>query len=105
MNKADKDKYPPEYLFWRKRVEGQIRHTMHEHPEFFTQAAYKKNMVGRMAKRIIGEIVAGTAPGNNSRECAMSSAISVIEDVVELRTASSEMVSGTRPADHLNQPN
>lgn len=105
MNKTEKDKYSPEYLFWRKRIEGQIRHTMYEHPEFFTQIAYDDNMVGRMAKRIIGEIVAGTCTGNNSRECATVSAISVIEDVVESRTASSDLVSGTRPADQFIQPN
>lgn len=61
-----KSKYPSKYLFWKKRIEGQIRHTMFEHPEFFTGIAYENNLVGRMAKRIIGEIVAGTCTGNNS---------------------------------------
>lgn len=79
MNKAEKDKYPPEYLFWRKRIEGQIRHTMYEHPEFFTQEAYgEKGLVDRMAKRLIGEIVAAIGRGDNSGECATQSAFSEI---------------------------
>lgn len=83
MKKADKDRYPPEYLFWKKRIEGQIRHTMYEHPEFFTKIAYDENLVGRMAKRIIGEIVAGTLPGDNSGEGAIGRALSMTKDEVE----------------------
>lgn len=65
MTSTNQSKYKPEYLFWRKRIEGQIRHTMNEHPEYFTELAYTDNMIGSMAKRIIGEIVAGIAAGNN----------------------------------------
>lgn len=56
----------PEYLFWRNRIEGQIRHMMHEYPEFFTYAARENNLVGRLAKRIIGEIVAAIGRGDDA---------------------------------------
>lgn len=98
--KKDKDKYPPEYLFWRKRIEGQIRHTMYEHPEFFTKEASEKNMVGSMAKRIIGEIVAGNTTGNNLDRCAMIGASVLDEDDVQCGRALSRMVSGKTTADH-----
>jgi len=52
----------PEYQFWRKRIEGQIRHTMNEYPEWFNlpDDEAKNRAIGSMAKRIIGEIVAGS---------------------------------------------
>lgn len=53
----------PEYQFWRKRIEGQIRHTIHEYPDWFC-APDKERLVRSMAKRIIGEIVAARASGN-----------------------------------------
>lgn len=65
----------PEYLAWRRRVEGQIRHMINEHPEYFdlpTEDA-KARCIRSMAKRIIGEIVAGTPSGNNPGGDATSS--------------------------------
>jgi hypothetical protein len=61
----------PEYQLWRKRIEGQIRHAMNEHPEWFNlpDAETKVHAIGSIAKRIIGEIVAGTTSGNNNRGC------------------------------------
>jgi len=56
------------HSFWRNRVEGQIRHAMHEHPEYFAPMddTQKKKCINSIAKRIIGEIVAGTSTGNDS---------------------------------------
>lgn len=103
MSKVEKDKYPPEYLFWKKRIEGQVKHTMYEHPEFFTQIAYEKNLVGRMAKRIIGEIVAGMASGNSSEGGASARASFVSEDEVQLASASSGIAGGTPTASYQNK--
>lgn len=101
MNKSNKNRYPPEYLFWKKRIEGQIRHTMYEHPEFFTEEAYKDNLVGRMAKRIIGEIVAGSCAGDNSKGDATTSGSLVNKDEIQRPSVSSDTVSGIRPADRI----
>lgn len=90
---------PPEYLFWRNRIEGQIRHTMNEHPEFFTEAAYEDNMVGRMAKRIIGEIVAGTLTGDNQRSRITCDATALNGDSARYG-AESEVVCGIITAGH-----
>lgn len=88
MNKREEDKYTPAHIFWRNRIEGQIRHAINEHPEWFNlpnELSYKKCVNG-IAKRVIGEIIAatrrgddtgigGTPPANSGlRECAMSSA-------------------------------
>lgn len=60
-NKANGKPIPPEYAFWRNRIEGQIRHTIHEHPEWFNLPDEETHgrCVRSTAKRIIGEIVAG----------------------------------------------
>lgn len=50
-------KISPEHDFWHKRVEGQIRHTMSCHPEWFTERA-ERDCVNSLAKRIVGEILA-----------------------------------------------
>lgn len=66
MSKQQKE-IPPEYLFWRKRIEGQIRHTIREHPEWFnlSNEEIRDRCIRSTAKRIIGEIVAGTPTGNS----------------------------------------
>lgn len=53
-------KHSPAHDRWHKIVEGQIRHTMGRHPEWFTfkDAREKQNCVNSLAKRIVGEIVA-----------------------------------------------
>jgi hypothetical protein len=58
----------PEYQFWRKRIEGQIRHTIHEHPEWFNfdDPETRDRCIRSTAKRIIGEIVAGSIIGNDT---------------------------------------
>lgn len=50
------------YDFWHPRVEGQIRHTMNVHPEWFSFSTphTKEDCVNSLAKRIVDEIVAGT---------------------------------------------
>lgn len=88
MNKREEDKYTAAHIFWRNRVEGQIRHAIHEHPEWFNlpdEYSYKRCVNG-IAKRVIGEIIAGTRTGDNIKiggtptanfglqECATSSA-------------------------------
>lgn len=54
-------KHSSAHDFWHPRVEGQIRHTMNRHPEWFTfkNARERKNAINSLAKRIVGEIVAG----------------------------------------------
>ena len=66
---------PPAYEFWRRRIEGQIRHTIYEHPEWFNlpDEEERDRCVRSTAKRIIGEIVAGTVTGDNSGDGAMQS--------------------------------
>lgn len=56
----------PQYAAWRNRVEGQIRHTIHEHPEWFDlpDEETKNRCIRSMAKRIIGEIVAAMTSGD-----------------------------------------
>lgn len=51
-----KRKHSPQHDFWHPRVEGQIRH-----PEWFTfkDDNARRDCVNSLAKRIVGEIVAG----------------------------------------------
>lgn len=60
-------KIKPEYEAWRRRIEGQIRHTINDHPEWFNlpDAEIKDRCIRSTAKRIIGEIVAGSTTGKN----------------------------------------
>jgi hypothetical protein len=53
-------KHSPEHDFWHRRVEGQIRHTIGQHPEWFNfpQPYDKKHCVNSLSKRIVGEILA-----------------------------------------------
>lgn len=53
-------KHSPEHDFWHRRVEGQIRHTIGQHPEWFNfpHSYDKKHCVNSLAKRIVGEILA-----------------------------------------------
>lgn len=56
------------YDKWHPRIEGQIRHTMGQHPKWFVfkNAADKETCVNSLAKRIVGEIIADSKIGNNS---------------------------------------
>lgn len=56
-------KHSPEHDFWTPRVEGQIRHTIGQHPEWFTFKTEfeKRTLVNSLAKRIVGEIVAASS--------------------------------------------
>lgn len=55
-----KRKYSPLHDLWHRRVEGQIRHTMGCHPEWFNvEGREREALVNSLAKRIVGEIVAG----------------------------------------------
>lgn len=53
-------KQTPAHDFWHKRVEGQIRHTIGRHPEWFNlnERFSKKSCINSLAKRIVGEILA-----------------------------------------------
>lgn len=42
---------------WHRRVEGQIRNCVNAHPEWFQGDTNR--MINSLAKRIVGEIVAG----------------------------------------------
>lgn len=55
----------PRYQAWRSRIEGQIKHAMNEHPEWFRyeNQEEKKRICRSIGKRIIGEIVAGITTG------------------------------------------
>lgn len=56
-----KRKHSPLHDKWHKRVEGQIRHTINQHPEWFClkDAIIKDICINSLAKRIVGEIVSG----------------------------------------------
>lgn len=53
-------KQGPIYDKWHRRVEGQIRHTIGQHPEWFNfeSEVHKRSCIIGLAKRIVGEIVA-----------------------------------------------
>lgn len=53
-------KYSPLHDFWHPRVEGQIKHTIGRHPEWFKleNPTQKKFCINSLAKRIVGEIIA-----------------------------------------------
>lgn len=74
-------KKTPEHDFWHKRVEGQIRHTIGRHPEWFNfEEPYEKsNCVNSLAKRIVGEILAvakmAEMTKKASQKCHSSSAL------------------------------
>lgn len=55
-----KRKFTPEHNFWHRRVEGQIRHTMGRHPEWFNfkNPTDQNHCINSLAKRIVGEILA-----------------------------------------------
>lgn len=60
-------KQGPLYDIWHRRVEGQIRHTMNCHPEWFERIPKRDVVffVNSLAKRIVGEIVAASKSGDN----------------------------------------
>ena len=70
-------KHSPQHDFWHRRVEGQIRHTIGCHPEWFTVMSHKRReaMINSLAKRIVGEIIVGVRimpamPGTDVVTCA-----------------------------------
>lgn len=61
-------KHSPLHDYWHTKVEGQIKHTIGCHPEWFNVTdRQKKQLINSLAKRIVGEIVASltmaTKPG------------------------------------------
>jgi len=60
-------KHSPLHDKWHRRVEGQIRDCIHNHPEWFKSCKDHKRMVNSLAKRIVGEIVADIE--NNEIRC------------------------------------
>lgn len=50
-------KHTPAHDYWHPRVEGQIRDAMQAHPGWFKHT--NERIVISLAKRIVGEIVAG----------------------------------------------
>lgn len=105
IEKGKVSKYPPEYLFWKKRVEGQIRHTIHEHPEWFNlpTVEIRDKCIRSTAKRIIGEIVAGTTSGNSSSENARLSVAQTEKAHCVSRNAMSGIGSGIIAAAYPNK--
>jgi hypothetical protein len=53
-----KRKSSPLHDKWHKRVEGQVRHCIKCHPEYFNSNIPTDVIVNSLAKRIVGEIVA-----------------------------------------------
>ncbi len=67
----------PLHALWHRRVEGQIRSCMQEHPEWFnfSNEGTRASCVSSLAKRIVGEIVAAgtvvaTKQGEHGISCA-----------------------------------
>jgi hypothetical protein len=101
MSKSHERKpIPPAYAFWRRRIEGQIRHTIHEHPEWFNlpDAETQDRCVRSTAKRIIGEIVAGTRPGDSAGGGATGRAVVRGEAEVQVVSAAAGEGGGTGTA-------
>lgn len=65
-------KHSPAHDFWHPRVEGQIRHTIGRHPEWFgaLSSANRVKFVNSLAKRIVGEIVACDQGGRDAGRVA-----------------------------------
>lgn len=57
-NKKEKKEFAAK---WDRRIRGQIRDAMKQHPEWFSEYAleHKNNVANSIAKRIIGEIFVG----------------------------------------------
>lgn len=106
MNKYKKP-IKPEYQVWRNRIEGQIKHAMNEHPEWFNLRTQeiKDRAIRSIAKRVIGEIVAGTGSGDNKTVCASVSAFSLKRFIVELPTAINKAVGGIAAATRFSSKN
>lgn len=87
----------PEDQAWRRRVEGQIRHTMNEHPEWFNvpTEAIRDRCIRSMGKRIIGEIVAGTPSGANQDSGATVGCSFLVRTYCVTLDAIRRMVGGT----------
>lgn len=96
----DSKPIPAEYLYWRNRVEGQIRHAINEHPEWFNLPTQKDRdrCVRSVAKRIIGEIVAGSTTGNSQGSDA-NGCVSALSECGASTRASFGTVGGTCAAD------
>ena len=96
---------PPAYSFWRKRIEGQIRHTIHEHPEWFNlpDEETRDRCIRSTAKRIIGEIVAGTGPGDSAGGGATGRAVARGEVEVQAHRAVAMEGGGTATATLLSE--
>jgi hypothetical protein len=68
-------KRSPLHDYWHPRVEGQIRHTIGQHPEWFAfkSPVHQRACVISLAKRIVGEIVAActvaTIPDGMAANC------------------------------------
>lgn len=93
----------PKYQVWRKRIEGQIRHAMNEHPEWFNLPSLeiKDRAIHSIAKRVIGEIVAGTSTGGNTgryASCRVSTWKCVLCKIWSaIRRATSRISAAGRP--------
>lgn len=60
-------RHDADYMAWWAKVVGQIHCTVAEHPEYFTEdEKLKSAMVRSLAKRIVGEIVAGGMVGDDA---------------------------------------
>jgi len=82
-------KINPSYAWWRKRIEGQIRHTINEHPEWFNLPDDKDRPVRSMAKRIIGQIIAATEGGDNPAGSVQTRVRPAEDDSVQIAGAES----------------
>lgn len=63
-------KYSPAHDYWHKRVEGQIKDCMNQHPQWFNyrNELAKRRIVNSLAKRIVGEIVVGCGPDDDREQ-------------------------------------
>lgn len=93
----------PEHQFWRRRVEGQIRHAMNEHPEWFNleNDEVRERCVRSVAKRIIGEIVAGISAGDErGRPGGMMAAPAPVSGVIGEHPDAPPVAGGMMAAGH-----
>jgi hypothetical protein len=97
----------PEYQAWRKRIEGQLRHAMNEHPEWFNVPTreIKDRAIRSIGKRVIGEIVAGTPSGSNKDEGETLVAFNFRSFIRETELAIKRAVGGTSTANRLQPSN
>lgn len=102
-------KHSPVHDFWHPRIEGQIRHTIGQHPRWFRfnqKSSDERDCINSLAKRIVGEIVAAYRSGDktDSNDANCKNQGNVANAVTVSRQGGAPETNGRRPLkSHLVQ--